>query len=396
MSGLSADLVVRAASQVLTMDGTGPAEIGVIEDGALVVRDGKVAWVGREVDLPAGLGDIEEFDAGGGCVLPGFVDAHTHLAFAGDRAGEHRARLAGEPYRTGGIMNSVAATRAAATEELVDATWRRAESALRQGTTTLEAKSGYGLDTETERRLLEVLATVARHTRVRIVPTFLGAHLAPTPDYLDLLVEEMLPVCAPLAEGCDAFCDVGALSVEEARRVLKAGRDHGLVPRLHAEELDHTGGALLAAELGCASADHLVHATLEDARALAAAGVVAVLLPATSFCLRSSYAPARMFVENGVTIALATDCNPGTSYTTSMPFVIAVACSELRLSAEEAVRAATAGGAAALQRPELGRLTPGAMGDLVVLAGEHYVDLAYHPGMDRVAAVVAGGEVVRS
>ena len=389
------DLLIRGAAQVLTMEGPGPAGLGIVEGGAVLVREGHVAWVGPEAELPPGLDDLPELDAGGGCVLPGFVDAHTHLAFAGDRATEHRARLAGEPYRTGGIMSSVAATRAATTEELVDATWRRAESALRQGTTTLEAKSGYGLDTPTERRLLEVLATVARHSRARIVPTFLGAHLAPTPDYLDLLVEEMLPACAPLAQGCDAFCDVGALSVEESRKALEAGRAHGLVPRLHAEELARTGGALLAAELGCASADHLVHATPEDARALAAAGVVAVLLPATSFCLRSSYAPARMLLDHGVTVALGTDCNPGTSYTTSMPFVVAVACSALGLSAEEALWAATRGGAAALRRDDLGRLAPGAAGDLVVLAGEHFVDLAYHPGMDRVAAVVAGGEVVR-
>ncbi len=388
-------LVVRGASQVVTCAGDGPADLGVVEHGALVVRDGHVVWVGPEAELPGGFGHLPELDAGGGCVLPGFVDAHTHLAFAGDRAGEHRARLSGDPYRTGGIMNSVAATRAAGTDELVEATRKRAESALRSGTTTLEAKSGYGLDTETERRLLEVLAAVARETPVRIVPTFLGAHLAPTPDYLDLLVEEMLPACAPLAEGCDAFCDVGALTVEEARKVLEAGRAHGLVPRLHAEELARTGGALLAAELGCASADHLVHAIPEDARSLAAAGVVAVLLPSTSFCLRSSYAPARMLRDHGVTLALATDCNPGTSYTTSMPFVVALACSALGLSAEEALRAATRGGAAALRRHDLGRLTPGAHADLVVLAGEHYVDLAYHPGMDRVAAVVAGGEVVR-
>jgi imidazolonepropionase len=391
-------LVVRGASQVVTCDGDGPADLGVVERGAVVIDAGRVAWVGPEAALPAdlldGLGGCEELDAAGGCVLPGFVDAHTHLAFAGDRAEEHRARLAGERYRTGGIMTTVAATRAAPTDELVAETLWRAESCLAQGTTTLEAKSGYGLDTETERRLLQVLAEVGRRTPARIVPTFLGAHLAPEPGYLDLLVEEMLPACAPLAEGCDAFCDVGALSVEEARKALEAGKDWGLVPRLHAEELARTGGALLAAELGCASADHLVYATEEDARALAGAGVVAVLLPATSFCLRSSYAPARMLLENGVTIALATDCNPGTSYTTSMPFVVALSCAELGLTAEEAVRAATRGGAAALRRPDLGRLTPGAAGDLVVLHGAGYVDLAYHPGMDRVAAVVVGGEVV--
>jgi imidazolonepropionase len=390
-------LLVRGASQVVTCAGDGPADLGLVERGAVLIRAGKVWWVGPETDLPAEFlrGDVEELDAGGGCVLPGFVDAHTHLAFAGDRAAEHQARLAGERYHTGGIMTTVAATRAASTDALVFETEARARAALASGTTTLEAKSGYGLDTDTERRLLEVLAAVAERTPLRIVPTFLGAHLIPEPGYLDLLVEEMLPACAPLAEGCDAFCDLGALSVEEARKALEAGMAHGLTPRLHAEELAHTGGAVLAAELGCASADHLVHATDDDARALAAAGVVAVLLPATSFCLRSSYAPAQRFLGRGVTIALATDCNPGTSYTTSMPFVIAVACSELRLSAEEAVRAATAGGAAALRRPDLGRLAVGNPGDLVVLAGESYVDLAYHPGMDRIAAVVAGGEIVK-
>ena len=393
---IGGSLLVRGAAMVVTADGAGPADLGVIEGGAVLCREGRVAWVGPQADLPADLvagEDLPELDAGGGCVLPGFVDAHTHLVFAGDRADEHRARLSGERYQTGGILRTVAATRAASTDDLVHDTWLRAESALAQGTTTLEAKSGYGLDTETERRQLEVLHEVDRRSAVRIVPTFLGAHLAPEPGYLDLLVEEMLPACAPLAEGCDAFCDEGALSVAEARKALEAGMAHGLTPRLHAEELARTGGALLAAELACASADHLVHATEEDARALAAAGVVGVMLPATSFCLRSGYAPARLLLEHGVTLALATDCNPGTSYTTSMPFVVALATSELGLSAEEAVRAATRGGAAALRRADLGRLTPGAAADLVVLEGEHYVDLAYHPGMDRVAAVVVGGEV---
>jgi len=390
-------LLVRNASQVVTCEGRRPFDLGIIERGAVLVRAGKVWWVGPEAELPGEMlhGDVPELDAGGGCLLPGFVDAHTHLVFAGDRAAEHEARLRGQRYETGGIMTTVAATRAASTEALIAQTEARALAALASGTTTLEAKSGYGLDTATERRQLEVLAAVADRTPLRIVPTFLGAHLNPTPGYLDMLVEEMLPECAPLAVGCDAFCDLGALSVAESRRVLEAGKGHGLVPRLHAEELAHTGGALLAAEVGCASADHLVHATEDDARALAFAGVVAVLLPATSFCLRSAYAPARRLLDRGATIALATDCNPGTSYTTSMPFVIAVACSELRLSAEEAVRAATAGGAAALQKPDIGRLAAGCAGDLVVLAGETYADIAYHPGMDRIAAVVAGGEVVK-
>jgi imidazolonepropionase len=391
-------LLVRRAARVVTCTGDGPGDLGVVEAGAVLIRDGLVRWVGPESALTEELvgGDIPELDAGGGCVLPGFVDAHTHLAFAGDRADEHRARLAGERYRTGGIMNTVAATRAATFDDLVETASARARACLASGTTTAEAKSGYGLDTPTERRLLEVLREVGERTPLRIVPTFLGAHLNPEPGYLDYLVEVMLPACAPLAESCDAFCDEGALTVEEARKALAAGAEHGLVPRIHAEELAHTGGALLAAEMGCASADHLVHADAADARALAAAGVVAVLLPATSFCLRSSYAPARMFLDHGVTVAVATDCNPGTSYTTSMPFVVAVACSSLGLSAEEAIRAATRGGAAALRRTDVGRLEAGCAGDLLVLEGEHYVDLAYHPGMHRVGSVVAGGEVVAS
>jgi len=394
---VNGSLLVRGASQVVTCAGPGPDGLEVLTDAAVFISEGKVAWVGPESSVCAAVtGEVAEYDAGGACVLPGFVDAHTHLAFAGDRAAEHRARLAGDRYRAGGIMTTVAATRAADLDELVAATTERARLCLASGTTTAEAKSGYGLDTATERRLLEALRLVGEQTPLRIVPTFLGAHLNPEPGYLDLLVEEMLPACAPLAVGCDAFCDEGALTVAESRKALEAGRAHGLVPRIHAEELAHTGGARLAAELGCASADHLVHADEADAAALAGAGVVAVLLPATSFCLRSSYAPARLLLDAGVTVAVATDCNPGTSYTTSMGFVVAVACSALGLSAEEAVWAATRGGAAALRRDDVGRLVPGAAGDLVVLQGDHYVDLAYHPGMDRVKAVVAGGNLVRS
>jgi imidazolonepropionase len=378
-----ADLVVRRAAGVFGWELGGPLAI-VIRDGVVerVVADGDV-----DVDLP-------ELDAGGGAVIPGFVDAHTHLVFAGNRADEFAARLAGRPYDAGGIMRTVEATRGAPFELLVEETVRRADSCLTGGTTTIEVKSGYGLDVATERRLLEAVAAAGRRTAAELVPTFLGAHLAPDPAYVDLVVEEMLPACADLAASCDAFCDVGALTVEQSRRVLEAGRRHGMAPRIHAEELAWTGGAQLAAELGCLSADHLVHATAEDAQALAAAGVVAVLLPSTSFCLRSGYAPARMLLDAGVQIALATDCNPGTSYTTSMPFVVALACSAYGLSADEAVRAATEGGARALRRDDIGHLRPGARGDLVVLAGEHWVDLAYHPGMPMVAAVVKDGAVV--
>lgn len=378
-----ADLAVRRAGRVFGYDLDGPLAV-VIRDGVVerVVPDGDVG-----IDLP-------ELDAGGGAVIPGFVDAHTHLVFAGDRAGEFAARLAGRPYEAGGIMRTVEATRAAPFEELVEETVRRAASCLAGGTTTIEVKSGYGLDVATERRLLEVIAAAGHRTPAELVPTFLGAHLAPDPSYVDLVVEEMLPACAGLAVSCDAFCDVGALTVDQSRRVLEAGRRHGMAPRIHAEELAWTGGARLAAELGCLSADHLVHATPADAGALAAAGVVAVLLPSTSFCLRSAYAPARMLLDAGVEVALATDCNPGTSYTTSMPFVIALACSAYGLSADEAVQAATEGGARALGRTDIGHLRAGAGGDLVVLAGEHWVDLAYHPGMPMIAAVVKDGAVV--
>jgi len=379
-----ADLVVRRAARVFGWDLDGPL--------AVVIRGGVIETVMAERDVAV---DLPELDAGGRAVIPGFVDAHTHLAFAGDRADEFAARLAGRPYEAGGIMRTVEATRAATFEELVGETVRRAGSCVAGGTTTIEVKSGYGLDVATERRLLEVVAAAATQTDAELVPTFLGAHLAPDPSYVDLVVEEMLPACAGLAVSCDAFCDVGAMTVEQSRRVLEAGRRHGLVPRIHAEELAWTGGARLAAEVGCLSADHLVHATPEDAAALAAAGVVAVLLPATSFCLRSAYAPARMLVDAGVQIALATDCNPGTSYTTSMPFVVALACSAYGLSVDEAIRAATEGGARALGRSDIGHLRPGARADLVVLAGDHWVDIAYQPGMPQVAVVVKDGVAVR-
>jgi imidazolonepropionase len=385
------DLLVRRAARVFgaTVAGDGPL--------AILVEGGRVRAVVAERDLsPADVPvDAPELDAAGRAVIPGFVDAHTHLVFAGSRHLEFAARLEGRPYEAGGIMATVEATRKASLEELTESVAARAEQCLDTGTTTIEVKSGYGLSTATEVRSLEAIRAAAARTPATLVPTFLGAHLVPEPGYVDRLIEEMLPACAPLAESCDAFCDVGALTVEEARRVLEAGLAHGLVPRLHAEELAHTGGAMLAAELGCASADHLVHITDADAGALAAAGVVAVLLPATSFCLRSPYAPARRLLDAGVTIALATDCNPGTSYTSSMPFVIAVACSEYGLTIDEAVLAATAGGARALRRDDIGHLRPGARADLAMVTGEHWIDLAYHPGMPVIAHVVKDGVVVR-
>jgi imidazolonepropionase len=345
-------------------------------------------------------------DAGGQAVLPGLVDAHTHLVFAGDRADEFAARLRGVGYEEalaagGGINRTVRETRAASDAELEAAAGRRLALAARHGTTTLEAKSGYGLTVEDERRSLEVLARVAARSPVEVVPTFLGAHLVPEEyagdraGYLDLLEHEMLPACAPLAEFVDAFCDRGALTVEESRRVLAAGARHGLRGKLHANELGSTGGAALAAELGCVSADHLLFCEPEEARALAAAGTVAVLLPGTSFLLRTGRAaPVQVLRDAGVTMALGTDCNPGTCYCESMQLVIALACVHGGLTPEEAVLAATDGAARALGRGgRVGRLAPGAACDLVVLAGRSYLDLAYHLGVNLARLVVKGGVV---
>ena len=404
---MRADFLLTGISQLVTCDpalGEGP--LGVVERAAVAAAGGRVVFAGPQ----AALGDLEvaagavRVDAGGQAVVPGFVDAHTHLVFAGDRADEFAARLRGVGYEEalaagGGINRTVRETRSASDAELEAAADRRLALAARHGTTTLEAKSGYGLTVEDERRSLEVLARVAARSPVEVVPTFLGAHLVPEEyagdraGYLDLLEHEMLPACAPLAEFVDAFCDRGALTVEESRRVLAAGARHGLKGKLHANELGSTGGAALAAELGCVSADHLLFCEPEEARALAAAGTVAVLLPGTSFLLRTGRAaPVQVLRDAGVTMALGTDCNPGTCYCESMQLVIALACVHGGLTPEEAMLAATDGAARALGRGgRVGRLAPGAACDLVVLAGRSYLDLAYHLGVNLARLVVKGG-----
>jgi imidazolonepropionase len=404
-----ADFLLTGIGQLVTCDpalGEGP--LGVVERAAVAAAGGRVVFAGPQAavgDLDVAAGAVR-IDAGGQAVLPGFVDAHTHLVFAGDRADEFAARLRGFGYEEalaagGGINRTVRETRAASDAELEAAADRRLALAARHGTTTLEAKSGYGLTVEDERRSLEVLARVAARSPVEVVPTFLGAHLVPEEyagdraGYLDLLEHEMLPACAPLAEFVDAFCDRGALTVEESRRVLAAGARHGLRGKLHANELGSTGGAALAAELGCVSADHLLYCEPEEARALAAAGTVAVLLPGTSFLLRTGRAaPVRVLRDAGVRMALGTDCNPGTCYCESMQLVIALACVHGGLTPEEAVLAATDGAARALGRGgRVGRLAPGAACDLVVLAGRSYLDLAYHLGVNLARLVVKGGVV---
>jgi len=404
-----ADFLLTGISQLVTCDpalGEGP--LGVVERAAVAAAGGRVVFAGPQ----AALGDLEvaagavRVDAGGQAVVPGFVDAHTHLVFAGDRADEFAARLRGVGYEEalaagGGINRTVRETRSASDAELEAAADRRLALAARHGTTTLEAKSGYGLTVEDERRSLEVLARVAARSPVEVVPTFLGAHLVPEEyagdraGYLDLLEHEMLPACAPLAEFVDAFCDRGALTVEESRRVLAAGARHGLKGKLHANELGSTGGAALAAELGCVSADHLLFCDDQEAKALAAAGTVAVLLPGTSFLLGTGRsAPAGVLREAAVTLALGTDCNPGTCYSESMQLMVALACVHGGLTPEEAVLAATDGAARAVGRAATaGRLAPGAGCDLVVLAGRSYLDLAYHLGVNLAEVVVKDGTV---
>ena len=367
-------------------------ETPVITEAALVVDPGGVAWSGPASAAPAA---DERLDAHGGCVIPGFVDAHTHLVFAGDRAQEFEHRLTGESYTAGGIRSTVAATRAASTTELQSRASMLVAEALRSGTTTVEVKSGYGLTIDDERRCLEIARTITPHA------TFLGAHVVPQewsadPDgYVGLVVGKMLDGVVDLASAIDVFCEAGAFDEDQSRAVLTAGKSRGLDLHVHANQLGPGPGAMLAADLGAASADHCTHVTDAELGALRDAGVAVVLVPAAEFSTRSSYAPARRMLDAGLTIALASDCNPGTSYTTSMPFVIALACREQGLTPMEALRAATVGGASALRRDDIGHLRIGAGADLVVLDAPSPVHLAYRPGVDLVRAVVRGGKVVR-
>ena len=378
-------LLLRGIGTLVTWDEEQPT----LTDAALVVEDGRVAWTGSDAQAPAC--DESRYVAGGS-IVPGFVDSHTHLVFGGDRTEEFEARLAGRPYAAGGIRTTVAATRAATTDELRHRTERLAAEALRSGTTTLEVKSGYGLTVEDERRCLELAARITPHR------TFLGAHVVPSEmgpaEYVELVTGPMLDAVADVATAVDAFCEDGAFDVDQCREVLTAGKQRGLALHLHANQLRPGPGVQLAAEMGALSADHCTHLSDDDVAALRDAHVVAVLVPAAEFSTASPYAPARRLLDAGVTVALATDCNPGTSFTTSLPFVVALACRELGMTPLEALRAATLGGAAALAS-DAGHLRVGAAADLVVLDAPSPTWLAYRPGVDLVRNVFRGGEVVR-
>ncbi len=358
--------------------------MGRLYNAALVEEGGRVAWVGRASDAPPA---DQRVDCAGAAVLPGFVDSHTHLVFAGDRVDEFVARMAGSPYDGGGIASTIAATRAASREELLRASLSRAGALLAGGVTTLEVKSGYDLTLDGEVRLLELAGALTEET------TFLGAHaLAPEFDdrdeYVGFVAGAMTTACAPHARWADVFCDRGAFSVDEARHVLSSARDAGLELRLHGGQLANVGAVGLAVEMDCASVDHCTHVSEHDLAALAGSSTVATLLPGAEFSTRSAYPDARRFLDAGVTLALATDCNPGTSYVTSMGFVIALAVREMGLSPDEALYGATRGGAVALRRDDIGHLGLGARADLIVLDAPRAAYLAYRPGSNLVRTTV--------
>lgn len=357
-------------------------ELGEVLDVAVVIEAGLIAWIGPPGKAPA---TDERVDLGGRAVIPGFVDSHAHLVFAGDRSAEFAARMSGTPYAAGGIQTTVAATRRASEAELRTNLGRLATELRRAGVTTFECKSGYGLDTVTEQRSLRLAREFTDET------TFLGAHVVPAgvarDEYLSLVTSTMLDACAPHARWVDVFCEDGAFDGDESRAVLTAGIALGLGARVHANQLSAGSGVQLAVELGAASADHCTHLTDADVAALADSRTIATLLPLAEFSTRSPYPDARRLIDARVAVALATDCNPGSAYSTSMPLAISLAVREMRMTPAEAVHAATAGGAAALRRTDIGVIEPGRAADLVVLDAPSYVHLAYRPGVPVVAQV---------
>jgi imidazolonepropionase len=364
---------------------TNDPSLGVLHDASLVTEDGLIAWVGDAGALPPA---DQRIDIAGRAVVPGFVDSHSHLVFAGDRSGEFAARAAGSRYDGGGIGTTVSATRAASSTELRTLLHQRILEMRGQGTTTVEIKSGYGLTVDDEARSLRLAGEFSTET------TFLGAHVVPAgterDDYLRLITGPMLSACAPLARWIDVFCEPAsphAFDGDEARVVLSAGRDAGLLLRVHGNQLAPGPGVALAVELGAASVDHCTYLSDDDVAALADGSTVATLLPGVEFSTRSRYPDARRLLDAGITVALATDCNPGTSYTSSMPLMIALAVREMGMTPLEALWSATAGGARALQRTDIGVLAVGKRADLCVLDAPSYVHLAYRPGVPLARAL---------
>ncbi|MBA6440128.1 imidazolonepropionase [Streptomyces sp. GMR22] len=383
--------ITDIATLVTNDPSLGEGPLGLIRDAAVVIDGDRIAWVGESSKAPA---TDNRVDAGGRAAIPGFVDSHSHLVFAGDRTEEFNARMSGRPYSAGGIRTTVAATRAASNNVLHANVGRYVAEARRQGTTTVEIKSGYGLTSHDEARALTIAGA---HTEE---VTFLGAHIV-APEFADdpagyvaLVTGPMLDACAPHARWIDVFCEQGAFDGDQARAVLTAGKERGLIPRVHANQLSYGPGVRLAVELGAASADHCTHLTEQDVDALAQGETVATLLPGAEFSTRSTYPDARRLLDAGVTVALSPDCNPGSSFTSSMPFCVALAVREMGMTPDEAVWAATAGGARALRRTDVGRVSPGARADLALLDAPSHVHLAYRPGVPLVSAVWHEGTLV--
>ncbi len=367
--------------------------LGILESAAVVIADGLVAWVGSASEVKS-VANSDPIDMHGVAVFPGFVDSHTHLVFDGERSAEFAARMSGQPYAAGGIRTTVAATRNATDEKLRNNIQRLQQEMVSCGITSTEIKSGYGLDVATEERSVRVAKEFTDDV------TFLGAHVvAPefsdrADEYVDLVVGEMLTACAPHAKWIDVFCDRGAFTVEQTRRILEAGIAKGLQPRIHAHQLENTNAIGIAVELDCASVDHCTHLTDSDISVLAASNTVATLVPGAEFSTRSSYPRGRDLIDAGAKVALSTDCNPGSSYTTNMPLMIALAVREMKITPAEALSAATLGGAQALRRNDVGRLTVGARADLVALDAPSYIHLAYRPGVPLVSQVWRAGKTV--
>ena len=407
------DLVVRNIGRLATLAGPAPrlgpalGDLGLVENAAVAVTDGRITFAGRASDLPPAPA-ARTIDARGAAVLPGFVDAHTHVVFAGDRDEEIRQRLAGRSYREiaeggGGIVRTVESTRRASVDDLAASLAVRLDEMLLQGTTTAEVKSGYGLDTAAEIRSLEAIEAAARRHPITVVPTFLGAHEVPVEHrgdrnrYVEILIHEMIPEVArrKLARFADVFCEEGVFTIDESRAILTAAREHGLALRVHADELGWTGGAELAAEMGARSADHLLFVSEAGMEALAAASCVATLLPAAAFYLRlGRQAPARALIAAGVPIALASDGNPGGGLSPSLPFAVALGCFALGLSLEEAIAAVTVNAAYSLDvHQDAGTIEVGKRADLVLLRGNRMLDLV-RVGIPAIRTVIKGGRVV--
>lgn len=399
------NLLVTNIGQLVTNDERNGGLLGVIEGAAVAIEGGDVVWVGLDERIPERYTSHRVCDVAGAAVLPGFVDAHTHAVFAGDRSHEFAMRLSGARYEQiladgGGIYSTVRATREATLDELVDASLPRIARMLAAGTTTIEVKTGYGLDTATEVKMLDAIDRICNVLPIDTMPTFLGAHVV-APEfaddrgaYLDLVTGAMLDAVADRVAFVDVFCDTAAFTVSETRRIAEAAQERGLALRVHADQLAHTGGAALAAEVGAVAVDHLDYSSDEDLVSLARAGTVAVLLPGVSYSMREPPPDGRRAWDAGLTVAIATDCNPGTSYIETMPFIISLAVVMSGMTPDEAVWSATRGGALALGLHDRGVVAPRHLGDLVVLDAPSYDHLAYRPDGELVAQVIKRGKLL--